>query len=119
MKSIIHSKKHSLHITTRTAIFVICAISISVSTLTAQTFTPYDLNNKSSLDRSVYDVNQKDGYYMRTQYTVSVHSESGVFKGTYTVYLHKNQKYIKFKNTWINIQGKLYFTYGGVRYFIK
>lgn len=60
-----------------------------------------------------------DGRYMRTQYSVTIYSESGVCKGTYAVYLYQGQKYIDFNNTWVCIQGKSRFGYCGVWYIIK
>ena len=59
------------------------------------------------------------GDYMRTSQSVSIYSESGNYKGSYSVYLHKGQRYIDFNNTWICIQGKQRFSYKGVYYIIK
>lgn len=60
-----------------------------------------------------------DGRYMRTQYTVTIYAETGVCKGSYSIYLHQGKKYIDFNNTWICIQGKSRFGYCGVWYIIK
>ncbi len=60
-----------------------------------------------------------DGRYMRTQYSVTIYSESGVCKGTYAIYLYQGQKYIDFNNTWVCIQGRNRFGYCGVWYIIK
>ena len=60
-----------------------------------------------------------DGTYTRTQYFVTVCTESGHSKGTYTIYLHRGKKYISFNNTWVCIQGKSRFAYRGNWYVIK
>ena len=60
-----------------------------------------------------------DGRYMRTQYSVTIYSETGVCKRTYAIYLYQGKKHIDFNNTWICIQGKSRFGYCGVWYIIK
>lgn len=60
-----------------------------------------------------------DGTYTKTNYSVSVYTESGHFKGTYPIYLHQGKRYISFNNTWICIQGKSRFGYRGNWYVIK
>lgn len=60
-----------------------------------------------------------DGTYTRTNYSVSVYTESGHPKGTYPVYLHHGRRYIDFYNTWICIQGKSRFGYCGNWYVIR
>lgn len=60
-----------------------------------------------------------NGTYTRTQYSVTVYTESGHCKGTYSIYLHHGKKYINFYNTWICIQGKSRFAYNGNWYVIK
>lgn len=60
-----------------------------------------------------------DGTYMRTGYSVSVYTEGGAPKGSFSVYLHHGKRYIDFYNTWICIQGKSRFGYCGNWYVIK
>lgn len=60
-----------------------------------------------------------DGTYTRTSSSVSVYTESGHPKGTFSVYLHNGKRYIDFNNTWICIQGKSRFGYCGNWYVIK
>lgn len=60
-----------------------------------------------------------DGTYTRTGSTVSVYTEEGHPKGTFSVYLHHGKRYIDFNNTWICIQGKSRFGYCGNWYVIK
>ena len=62
---------------------------------------------------------RSDGSYSATSQSVTVYTENGVLKGSFTVYLHNSQKYIKFQNTWICIQGKRRFGYKGNWYVIK
>ena len=40
------------------------------------------------------------------QMTVEIYTESGHHKGTYSVWLSKGDKYIKFNDEWIRIEGK-------------
>ncbi|MGN1219286.1 MAG: hypothetical protein ACI4TD_15145, partial [Phocaeicola sp.] len=47
-----------------------------------------------------------DGTYTRTQYSVTIYTENGHCKGSFSIYLHHGKKYISFNNTWICIQGK-------------
>lgn len=61
----------------------------------------------------------KDGYYFRTNRSVSITSDAGVHHGSYTIYIHKEKEYINFKGTWICIHRKSSFTLLGVRYYIK
>lgn len=58
-------------------------------------------------------------YYSKTGQRVDIYSESGTYKGSFDVYLHKGKKYISFQNTWICIQGKSRFGYNGNWYIIK
>ena len=51
--------------------------------------------------------------------SVTIYTESGHCKGSYSIYLHKGKKYIKFNNMWICIQGKNRFAYNGNWYVIK
>lgn len=60
-----------------------------------------------------------NGTYSRTSHSVTIYTESGHCKGSYAVYLHYGQKYISFNNTWICIQGKRRFAYGGNWYIIS
>lgn len=60
-----------------------------------------------------------DGTYTRTQYSVTIYTESGHCKGTFSIYIHHSKKYIRFNNTWICIQGKSRFGYNGNWYVIK
>ena len=60
-----------------------------------------------------------NGTYTRTSYSVSVSTENGYGKGSYSIYLHGGQKYIYFSNTWICIQGKSRFAHNGNWYVIK
>ena len=60
-----------------------------------------------------------DGTYTRTQYSVTIDTESGHCKGSFAIYLHHGKKYISFNNTWICIQGKSRFAYNGNWYVIK
>lgn len=60
-----------------------------------------------------------DGYYSRTNHYVSVYTESGHNKGRFAVYLHNGNRYIRFNNTWICIQGRSRFFYTGNWYVIK
>lgn len=62
---------------------------------------------------------RNDGSYSATSRTVKVETESGHSKGSFTVYLHKGKKYIKFQNSWICIQGKSRFFLNGNWYVIK
>lgn len=62
---------------------------------------------------------RNDGSYSATSQSVSVYTEGGHPKGSFTVYLHQDKKYIKFQNTWICIQGKSLFGYNGNWYVIK
>ncbi|WP_418551679.1 hypothetical protein [Prevotella sp.] len=62
---------------------------------------------------------QYDGNYTKTNYSVTIYTESGHCKGSYSIYLHKGKKYIKFNNVWICIQGKNRFAYNGNWYVIK
>lgn len=62
---------------------------------------------------------RNDGSYTATSQSVSVYTENGHPKGTFTVYLHQGKKYIKFQNTWICIQGKSRFGHNGNWYVIK
>ena len=58
-------------------------------------------------------------HYMRTGRTVEIYTESGHHKGTYSVWLSKGDKYIKFNNEWIRIEGKSRFSHNGNAYVIK
>ena len=60
-----------------------------------------------------------DGTYTRTRYSVSIYTEDGHPKGTYSFYLNHGKRYIDFNNTWICIQGKSRFGYCGNWYVIK
>lgn len=62
---------------------------------------------------------RNDGSYSATSQSVSVYTENGHPKGSFTVYLHHGKKYIKFQNTWICIQGKSRFAHNGNWYVIK
>ena len=73
--------------------------------------------NNNTIETSMPAPN--DGRYMRTQYSVTIYSESGVCKGTCAIYLYQGQKYIDFNNTWVFIQGRNRFGYCGVWYIIK
>ena len=79
--------------------------------------------NPTSLWRgnTCYAVNpaRNDGSYLATSQSVSIYTQEGHSKGSFTVYLHQGKKYIKFQNTWICIQGKSRFGYKGNWYVIK
>lgn len=60
-----------------------------------------------------------NGTYTKTSSSVSVYTESGHSKGTFSVYLHHGKRYIDFNNTWICIEGKSRFGYCGNWYVIK
>lgn len=62
---------------------------------------------------------RNDGTYSPTSQSVSVYTENGHPKGTFTVYLHNGKKYIKFQNSWVCIQGKSRFFMNGNWYVIK
>lgn len=71
-------------------------------------------------DFCVYKMSEpNDGFYMRTNKSVKVYTESGHSKGSFVVYLHQGKKYIDFNDTWICIQGKTRFAYKGNWYVIK
>lgn len=57
--------------------------------------------------------------YLRTGKTVEIYTESGHHKGTYSVWLNNGDRYIKFNNEWIRIEGKSRFFYHGNAYVIK
>lgn len=57
--------------------------------------------------------------YTRTNYSVTVYTESGHCKGRFSIYLHHSKQYIDFYNTWICIQGKSRFGYNGNWYIIR
>ena len=95
------------------AIFIIFATSVSVININAR-------NSASLCSTTEMEISApNDGSYTRTQYSVSVYTDSGHFKGKYSIYLHKGKKYIDFCNTWICIQGKSRFGYSGNWYVIK
>jgi hypothetical protein len=90
------------------------------------------VENTESLDASVdnTDCNEggynisfagapNDGTYITNGSTVSVNVDSGHPKGTFKVYLHDGKRYIDFDKTWICIQGKSRFAYGGNWYVLK
>ena len=60
-----------------------------------------------------------EGTHTRTQNSVTIYTEEGHYKGTFSIYLHHGKKYISFNNTWICIQGKSRFGYNGNWYIIK
>lgn len=62
---------------------------------------------------------RNDGTYSATSQSVSVYTENGHPKGSFTVYLYHGKKYINFQNTWICIQGKSRFGHNGNWYVIK
>lgn len=62
---------------------------------------------------------RNDGTYTATNRSVTIVTESGHPKGAYTVYLHHGKQYIKFKNSWVCIQGKSRFFIDGNWYVIK
>lgn len=95
------------------AMFMVIAASASFDTNKAQAVV---LNN--NLTETVMPA-PNDGRYMRTQYSVTIYSETGLCKGSYSIYLYQGKKYIDFNNTWICIQGKSRFAYCGVWYIIK
>ena len=95
------------------AIFITFATSISVININAR-------NSASLCSTTEMEISApNDGSYTRTQYSVSVYTDSGHFKGKYSIYLQKGKKYIDFCNTWICIQGKSRFGYSGNWYVIK
>lgn len=60
-----------------------------------------------------------DGTYTRTNSSVSIYTQEGHPKGSFSVYLHHGRRHIDFNNTWICIQGKSRFGYCGNWYVIK
>ena len=60
-----------------------------------------------------------DGYYMRTNHSVTIYTEGGHCKGTFQIYLHSGDRYIRFQNYWICIQGKQRFHFSGNWYVIR
>lgn len=66
-----------------------------------------------------YAAAPNNGTYTRTRYSVKVYNENGHAKGSFTVYLHRGQRYIDFNNTWICIQGRSRFAYCGNWYVIR
>lgn len=68
---------------------------------------------------SIHAQARNDGSYTRTNQSVMIYTESGHSKGSYSIYLHRGQKYINFKNRWICIQGKQRFACDGNWYIIK
>lgn len=68
---------------------------------------------------SIHAQARNNGSYTRTNKNVMIYTESGHSKGSYTIYLHRGQKYINFKNRWICIQGKQRFACDGNWYIIK
>ncbi len=60
-----------------------------------------------------------DGTYTRTNSSVSIYTQEGHPKGSFSVYLHHGRRYIDFNNMWICIQGKSRFGYCGNWYVIK
>ena len=85
----------------------------------------YIPDNDAFLDKKTYLAEVPDmsigcgDHYMRTGKTVEIYTESGHHKGTYSVWLSKGDKYIKFNNEWIRIEGKSRFIYHGNAYVIK
>lgn len=73
----------------------------------------------SLADNSIACESTYDGHYMRTNYSVTIYSEGGHCKGTFTIYLHNGDRYIRFQNCWICIQGKQRFHFSGNWYVIK
>lgn len=95
------------------AIIMVIAASATIVTTDANAVA---LNN-NTIEAAMPAPN--DGRYMRTQYSVTIYSESGVCKGTYAIYLYQGRKYIDFNNTWVCIQGRNRFGYCGVWYIIR
>lgn len=62
---------------------------------------------------------RNDGTYSPTSQSVTIYTESGHHKGSYTVYLHQGRRYIRFQGAWICIQGKSRFAHNGNWYVIK
>lgn len=60
-----------------------------------------------------------DGTYTRTNSSVSIYTQEGHPKGSFSVYLHHGRRYIDFNNMWICILGKSRFGYCGNWYVIK
>lgn len=81
-----------------------------------------DVSHHSLLQGNVCSAAVKvsnNGTYTATSQSVSIYTEAGHPKGSFTVYLHQGKKYVKFQNTWICIQGKSRFAYNGNWYVIK
>lgn len=85
---------------------------VSVAESYAYNFNPLRLDEKLM-------PSPNDGTYTRTQYSVTIYTESGHCKGSFAIYLHYGKKYISFNNTWICIHGKSRFAYNGNWYVIK
>ena len=77
-----------------------------------------DLMEVSNINATTYvDCGE---HYMRTNKTVEIYTESGHHKGTYSVWLSRGAKYIKFNNNeWIRIEGKSRFFHKGNAYVIR
>lgn len=86
------------------------------STMVDMVSSQFDLSVNMS---SVCAQARNDGTYSRTNKSVSIYTQSGHPKGSYTIYLHKGQRYINFKNLWICIQGKQRFACDGNWYVIR
>lgn len=57
--------------------------------------------------------------YKKTDKVVTIVAETGLVIGVFKVYIHLYNKYIRFNNTWIWIQGRKKFAYNGDWYIIK
>lgn len=96
---------------------IICALTalVGISDLCASNTS----SAPSSADYSMTSESTYDGHYMRTNYSVTIYTEGGHCKGTYAIYLHNGDRYIRFQNCWICIQGKQRFHFSGNWYVIK
>ena len=57
--------------------------------------------------------------YKKTDKVVTIVTETGQVIGAFKVYIHLYNKYIRFKNSWIWIQGRKKFAYNDDWYTIK
>lgn len=46
------------------------------------------------------------GHYTKTTRSVTIYTEGGHCKGSFSIYLHNGDRYIRFFNNWIYIQEK-------------
>lgn len=81
----------------------------------------FDNDNSEMCDFSAVPFGHapNDGSYTKTNQDVTIQVAGGNDKGSYHVFSHKGEKYIDFKEQWVNIQGKTRFHLLGNDYIIK